>query len=94
MGWTGSIPGRLGRPYALVTDESRDWRFDLGIGNEAPKEFREPLLLDILKECIRESLSAIDDLVAGISIDPGWLSISGIGRVWLNFLAEPLLLIF
>jgi hypothetical protein len=51
----------------------------------------------MLKECIRASASAIDDLVAGTSIEPGCLSSLGIDNEWLNFVGEledPLLAIF
>jgi hypothetical protein len=68
------MPGLVGLPSGFATDESRDRRFDLGIGIEAPKLFRDPLLStwegDMLKECMRRSLSANDDLVAGTSMVP------------------------
>ena len=37
------MPGLTGRPSAVWTDDSLDCLFDLGMGREAPKEFREPL---------------------------------------------------
>jgi hypothetical protein len=68
------MPGLVCLPSVFATDESRDWRFDLGIGRETPKLFRDPRLStwegDILRECMRGSLSAIDDLVAGTSMVP------------------------
>ena len=68
------MPGLVGLPSAVATDERRDCRFDLGIGREAPKLFRDPRLStwegDMLKECMRGWLSAIDDLVAGTSMVP------------------------
>ncbi len=51
----------------------------------------------MLKECIRASVSAIDDLVAGTSIEPGCLSPLGIDSEWLNLVGElrdPWLAIF
>jgi hypothetical protein len=38
------MPGLVGLPSGFATEESRDRRFDLGIGIEAPKLFRDPLL--------------------------------------------------
>jgi hypothetical protein len=74
VGWMDGMPGLVGLPSAVATDERRDWRFDFGIGREAPKLFREPRLStcegEMLKECMRASLSAICDLVAGTSIVP------------------------
>lgn len=40
-GWTGGMPGLTGRPSAVWTDDSLDCLFNLGIGREVPKEFRE-----------------------------------------------------
>ena len=37
------MPGLDGLPPAVATEDRRDWRFDRGIGSEAPKLFREPL---------------------------------------------------
>src|SRR4051812_29149745 len=41
LAWTGGMPG-LTRPSPRVTEERRDWRFDLGMGSETPKLFLEP----------------------------------------------------
>jgi len=78
------MPGLDGLPSSIVTDERRDWRLDLGMGSEAPKLFREPRREawdgSMLRECMRCSLSAIDDLEAGTSMAPVCVS-PGTGRV-------------
>lgn len=85
--------GRVGLPSGPATDERRDGRLALGIGREAPKELREPLLdfisPSMLKLCMRFLVSAIADLEAGTSIGPSSAS-PGTGRVSPNdgFLAD------
>ena len=92
------MPGLDGLPSAFAIDDRRDWRFDRGIGSEAPKLFREPLLSacegDTLRECMRCSDSAIEDLEAGTSIAPVSFSPDGTANVLLYFAGEPLLVIF
>lgn len=72
MGWMVGIPGLVGAPSAFHVDESRDCLFERGIGRAVPKLLREPLRSasagETLKECMRASVSAIWDLVAGTSI--------------------------
>lgn len=90
------MPGLVSLPSAVATEDRRDWRFDRGIGNEAPKLFLELLRStwdgDKLRECMRCSASAIDDLEAGTSIGPLSCSPAGTYRVLENF-PEPLLVI-
>jgi hypothetical protein len=93
------MPGRVGLPSDVATEESLDWRFERGIGRDAPKLFREPRRStcegDMLRECMRASDSAMGERVAGTSIAPVVFSPLGTTRVDCECLAgEPLLTIF
>ena len=73
VGWIVGIPGLVGLPSALYVEERRDCLFVRGMGRAVPKLLREPLRfawepIEPLKECMRASVSATWDLVAGTSI--------------------------